>query len=141
MTALTTITLSKMTKSMNPINLTIALLVISILIALLLFKAILSSWLAFILILTFSSGMLTLFIYAASLTPNEKSKQKGFPIFMIVLILMSIQTPMKPTSMKTSMKSFSSQTFIMIMTSILILTMISISKHSFNPQQSISTSF
>jgi hypothetical protein len=120
----------------------IFIIIISITTTYILFKATLSRWLSFIVIITFSSGIITLFIYTASLAPNEERKiKKSKIIIAIPLIFLIITIPINNKEIKKTIKIFTNQIIILIIGTVLILVIVSISSHGHNPTQTISTSF
>nr|QFG71650.1 NADH dehydrogenase subunit 6 [Oribatula sp. XFX] len=142
MTAMSMIVTTKMMKSMSPMTVAISLLAISILSSTVVFKGSLSSWMPFVLILTFSSGMMTLFIYVTSLSPNEKTKTKKSMVLLTLPMLILVSQPnTNAKMMKESMKAFSSNVTMIIMATILLASMLAIAMHTYNPMQSMYSSF
>ena len=132
----------KIVKSMNPIALSISILIMSIARRIILFKRIINRWISYVLILTFSSGIMTLFIYVSSLSPNEKSKtNKTRGIFIPLTLFIFLVPNISPSNIKESIKIFSSQTPIMVITIILLVTIFSIVKQRFHPNQTTSSNF
>src|SRR5690348_10410637 len=93
---------TKSIKIKNPIYLAIIILVISLIRARILYKSIIRRWIAFVLILTFSSGIITLFMYTASITSNKKTTNRKSPIIlMIITITIAIPTNFTKESKET----------------------------------------
>jgi uncharacterized membrane protein YhaH (DUF805 family) len=127
------------TSTINPISLAVSLMAASIIITPYLYKTLTRSWIPLVIILTFSSGMITLFIYTASLAANEtnKTKKKMYPLLLVI-----IAPPMfMQKKTQESIKSFSSYTAIMILARILMVTLVAITTQAHNPNQTLSSSF
>ena len=132
---------TKIMIGINPLIISISIIALSIITAVIIFKTTMSRWLAFVLILTFSSGIITLFIYASSLSPNEKTKTKKHRKFIVLIIIAATIPHSHPIQIKESIKIFSNQVTIMIIITVLIATMVSISIHGYSPYQPISSNF
>ena len=122
--------------SVRPLKYAILIIALSTCTALFLFKLSLSSWMPLVLIIVFSSGMITLFIYISSLAPIRKRKQK-YPL--LPLLLFRFWYPLKLK--KDTIKLFTSQTFFIFIILILVLTILVISCQSFNPHQAMTSTF
>nr|SPC34978.1 NADH dehydrogenase subunit 6 [Paraleius leontonychus] len=141
MTTAAMVLMMKTLKSMNPTKYAFLILTCSLVTSAGLFKISTVSWMPLTLIMIFSSGMMTLFIYVSSLAPNEKSKSSHSWMWALLLVMSMSPKAHTLSTTKQSMKTFSHQTLILIMTAILILTMLAISSQSFNPQQTMSSTF
>jgi hypothetical protein len=85
---------------------------------------------------------MTLFIYASSLVPTIKKNQKKQKVIPMLIVILTLSGPIL-TSHKNrqTIKIFSSQTVIIIITTMLILTLIAVRRQGHHPLQTISTSF
>lgn len=129
------------TKTIRPISLAITILVISIMSTIPIYKASARRWISFILIITFSSGIITLFIYTASLLNNEVNKTKKNKTLMLIIIIAASIPQTQQTKTQRSIKNFSKRPTIIIMASILIITIIAIVRHGHRPHQTLNSSF
>lgn len=123
-----------------PLLLSIRVIVFSIIITKELFIIRNSSWLSLVLILTFSSGIITLFVYAASLAPNEKKSKTSFKIILLCGLLPILSQITLPKQIHF-IKTFSSRNIIVLIVLILLLVIITITRFSFHPNQTLSSSF
>jgi len=130
-----------MAKTLNPFNVSFSILVISLILSISIFKLTISRWMAFVMILTFSSGIITLFLYTSSTASNETSKTKKRWIFIRILIITAISTNQPKKKETLTIKLFSSQSFIITIGIILIMTIVFVSNQSHHPNQSIFSSF
>jgi hypothetical protein len=124
----------------NPISIAVCLVIISITLTPYLYKNITRRWVPLILILTFSSGIMTLFIYAASLTANEKTKKtrKAYPLAIAIAFSPPLISQRKA---KTGIKSFSTYTTMILLATILIVTLVALTSQAHNPNQTLTSSF
>jgi len=92
-------------------------------------------------IITFSSGIITLFIYTASLVNNEvnKTNKKKTIIAIRTLRIMMPHTQEKKT--QRTIKFFSKYPIIMMIAAILIVTMTALVSHGHRPHQTLNSSF
>jgi hypothetical protein len=128
--------------SLTPLTIAISILVTSAATALILFKYRLSRWLSFVLVLTFASGMIILFVYATSLSPNEKTRsRKKNKIIVLPLIIAVCCIRERRIKAKESIKTFSNQSALIIIALLLVLTMLALSLHTYNPLQTTSSRF
>uniref|UniRef100_UPI00315DD9A5 NADH dehydrogenase subunit 6 n=1 Tax=Allonothrus sinicus TaxID=3138099 RepID=UPI00315DD9A5 len=125
----------------SPISLSVMILTVSIMLTTPIYKSTGSGWIPFILIITFSSGMMTLFMYTASLANNEvnKSKKKTLTTAILLTPLMIPHTHQNKT--QSSMKVFSKQSMMMMMMMMLIITMMALASHGHSPHQTLNSSF
>jgi anaerobic C4-dicarboxylate transporter len=123
----------------NPITIAVSLITASILLTPYLYKNLARRWIPLVLILTFSSGIITLFIYTASLASNEtnKRKKKLYPLLLI------LATPPLITQKKTQIriKTFSAYNMILILGGILVITLMALTSQAHNPNQTLTSSF
>lgn len=125
----------------NPTTIALSILTISLMVSVVIFKKTLVRWLAFVLILTFSSGMITLFIYVASLSPNEKIKINKKNLILVVTILIARVPIINSEVSKISIKTFSRQTFIFVIAIIILVRIVAIATQRYNPTQAASSNF
>lgn len=137
-----TVLSAKNIKNLSPIYLAISVLFISIAITLPLYKTSLSRWISFVTILTFSSGIMTLFMYTTSFSSNEKIKTKKIKVIFVLPLIMLLITPINRSGLiKRSIKNFTNVFMFLIIAMILLVSLLSISIHGHHPNQTISTSF
>jgi len=94
-----------------------------------------------VLIITFSSGIKKIFIYKASLVPNEMSKIKKKSIVIIIPIIIAHQIEKKINKTEEAIKTFSSYLAIIVITLILIITIVALRENAHIPHQSIIATF
>ena len=128
-------------KNINPITIATSIIILSILSTNTIYKNLMSRWLPFIIILTFSSGMITLFLYTASLSSNEKTKQKKIVITVLITVSAISSTKVMQNKTTQQIKNFSASTTYPLMIIILILTIITITSITSTPTQTISSSY
>nr|UIN24701.1 NADH dehydrogenase subunit 6 [Eusirus cf. giganteus clade g1] len=99
------------TYSNTPLSLALLVAVQSLLVSLMLYGVSTTSWLSFILVLVFLSGMMVTFIYVASLAANEFVSPSPYLLTSTLFITMSLtmlimlNLPFKLQTMLTSMSS------------------------------------
>jgi hypothetical protein len=119
------------------------LLVISIILSPILYKELAHPWISYVLILTFSRGIITLFIYASSLMPTEwtKNKKNSLAVVAAAVIIITITKEQSTTKINLSIKTFSSRVMIIAAASFLIFFMCTISTISSNPMKPILSNY
>jgi CDP-diglyceride synthetase len=125
----------------RPSSIAILLLAYSIIATKPLYQISRRRWLPFVLILTFSSGMITLFIYASSLLSNEKNTTKKNKKPIVALLALSYASITQPFPTQERIKSFSSQAPLILIATLLIMTIAALTAHSHHPFQTLNSSF
>jgi len=139
--SLSVIILTIIRKIIRPLRLSITLLLISIISTKIIYKECASSWLPFVVIITFSSGMITLFIYTTSITSNEKNKITKKPLIMLIVLATLTLKKVRSEKPSINIKSFSMQNLLILIGIILILTLLAVSSHGHHPNQTLNSSF
>jgi len=133
--------LATVNKIVRPLRLSIVLLTTSILSTKLIYKECTSRWLPFVVIITFSSGIITLFIYATSITSNEKTKIRKKTILILIISAVLTLKKVRHVNPSLNIKSFSIQNLLILIAIILILTLLAVSSHGHHPNQTLNSSF
>jgi glycerol uptake facilitator-like aquaporin len=101
-----------------------------------------SAWPTYITIITFSRGMITMFIYSASIHPSEIKKNKTRWVGVLCLATI-IPTTLKTrnTKMNSQIKEFSATIIIAFIATILTVALINITSVTSNPHASLQNSY
>jgi hypothetical protein len=124
----------------NPLIISISIMVLSLIITPTIYKSIPERWTPFVLVITFSTGMIILFLYASSLTSNEVNKSKNKKIIITLMLTIVIQKS-RSTQTRGRRETLSSKITIITIASVLLITMLALSIQGYTPNQSIRSSF
>jgi len=122
--------------TINPLLISILLIVTSIIITVYIFNIINFSWFMLIMILTFTGGMIIMFLYISSLVPNEiVNVDVRLVNINIVFILFVILLINKSGERKlfNSLRIYVSFKLIILSLTLLLYTMMVMVKMSYNP--------
>ena len=124
----------------NPLIISISILTLSLIITPTIYKSMTERWIPFVLVITFSTGMMILFLYASSLTSNEVNKFKNKKIIATLMLIIAIQ---KSRSIQTRgrRETLSSKIMIITIASVLLITILALSIQGYTTNHSLRSSF
>nr|QLD97034.1 NADH dehydrogenase subunit 6 [Navis striatus] len=118
--------------STHPLTMIFLLVIITFLTAFMMYLTMKSTWFSLILILLILGGMLVLFIYITSLTPNQKFTLNKKNIFLLLLpMLMHMNNKMQLTFSKENIYMYNmhnNSLLLIFITTYLLITLIAIMK-------------
>nr|AMX74130.1 NADH dehydrogenase subunit 6 [Navis striatus] len=118
--------------STHPLTMIFLLVIITFLTAFMMYLTMKSTWFSLILILLILGGMLVLFIYITSLTPNQKFTLNKKNIFLLLLpMLMQMNNKMQLTFSKENIYMYNmnnNSLLLIFITTYLLITLIAIMK-------------
>jgi hypothetical protein len=91
-------------------------------------------------VITFSTGIIILFLYASSLTSNEVNKFKKRKIILTIITLIVIQKS-RTIQTKGRRENISTKIIIITIASVLLATILALSIQGYAQNQSIRSSF
>nr|URW97662.1 NADH dehydrogenase subunit 6 [Songthela sp.] len=120
--------------SNHPLSMIFLLIMITLSSSILIYYSLVTSWFSYVLLIIMLSGMMIIFMYMATLSPNEFFLYSFFPIYLLPLLfivtyLPSFMAPPQLWSMKQVSSSFFSITIFMV--TFLFMLMVAMTKITF----------
>ncbi len=129
-----------LTMATNPLIISVSILILSLIATPTIYKSTPERWIPFVLVITFSTGIIILFLYASSLTSNEVNKFKKRKIILTIITLIVIQKS-RTIQTKGRRENISTKIIIITIASVLLATILALSIQGYAQNQSIRSSF
>lgn len=130
-----------MLNNKSPANLSIKIIILSILAATIITQTQKSQWSSFLFLITFSTAIIILFLYTSTSTTNEKQKKNTNISIVATIVLINLYTEKRNTPTILQPKKFSSSIIPTILIVILIAAIVSITFFASNPLSPVQTRF